>query len=285
MNANAISSVQSSESIGKLTTALQAFQSKCPKIPKSSKNPFLNSRYADLATILDIIKQPLLDAELSVMQMPVGEYGLTTVLSHSSGEWISSSYTMQPLESVIDKKTQEKAITPQSLGSVITYQRRYAIGAVLCLNIDDDNDGNPTHGQVDNSTPAAPPKKTAQQLLEEAKAAANAPAATVVAPVETTPAAPAAQTQMLMDAPEGPVEASVHGPSTDAQVANVKLLLSTWEQTSPGVSAQFVQTLHASGRKKISELSYVECELLERAITARQLSDFFGQSMQQPLAV
>ena len=285
MNANAISSVQSSESIGKLTTALQAFQSKCPKIPKSSKNPFLNSRYADLATILDIIKQPLLDAELSVMQMPVGEYGLTTVLSHSSGEWISSSYTMQPLESVIDKKTQEKAITPQSLGSVITYQRRYAIGAVLCLNIDDDNDANPTHGQVDNSTPAAPPKKTAQQLLEEAKAAANAPAANVAAPVDTVQAAPAVQTQMLMDAPDGPTEASVHGPSTDAQVSNIKLLLSTWEQTSPGVSAQFVQTLHASGRKKISELSYTECELLERAITARSLSDFFGQSMQQPLAV
>jgi hypothetical protein len=282
MNANAISSVQSSESIGKLTTALQAFQAKCPKIPKSSKNPFLNSRYADLATILDIIKQPLLDAELSVMQMPVGEYGLTTVLSHSSGEWISSSYTMQPLESVIDKKTQEKAITPQSLGSVITYQRRYAIGAVLCLNIDDDNDANPTHGQVDNSTPASPPKKTAQQLIEEAKAAAAAPA------VVETPAAitaPAAQPQILMDAPDGPVEASVHGPSTDAQVSNIKLLLSTWEQTTPGVSAQFVQTLHSSGRKKISELSYAECALLEKAITARQLSDFFGQSLQQPLPV
>jgi hypothetical protein len=282
MNANAISTVHSSESIGKLTTALQAFQKKCPKIPKSSKNPFLNSRYADLATILDIIKEPLLEAELSVMQMPTGEYGLTTVLSHTSGEWISSNYIMQPLESVIDKQTKEKAITPQSMGSVITYQRRYAIGAILCLNIDDDNDANPTHGQVDNSAPATPPKKTAQQLLEEAKAAAAAPTAPVV-----TATAPATETapKQLLDAPDGPTEASVHGPSTDAQVSNIKLLLSTWEQTTPGVSAQFVQTLHASGRKKISELSYAECALLEKAITARQLSDFFGQSLQQPLPV
>ena len=31
---------------------------------------------------------------------------------------------------------------PQGLGSVITYQRRYALGAILGLNIDDDDDGN-----------------------------------------------------------------------------------------------------------------------------------------------
>ena len=95
------SGVHSSESIGKLTEALQSFQKLCPKIPKSSRNPFLNSRYADLATILDIIKEPLLEAKLSVIQMPVGEYGLTTILSHTSGEWIESRYTMQPLESII----------------------------------------------------------------------------------------------------------------------------------------------------------------------------------------
>jgi hypothetical protein len=31
---------------------------------------------------------------------------------------------------------------PQGLGSAITYQRRYALGAILNLNIDEDDDGN-----------------------------------------------------------------------------------------------------------------------------------------------
>ena len=31
---------------------------------------------------------------------------------------------------------------PQGVGSCITYMRRYALGAVLCLNIDKDDDGN-----------------------------------------------------------------------------------------------------------------------------------------------
>jgi hypothetical protein len=31
---------------------------------------------------------------------------------------------------------------PQAYGSVITYQRRYALGAILGLNIDEDDDGN-----------------------------------------------------------------------------------------------------------------------------------------------
>ena len=31
---------------------------------------------------------------------------------------------------------------PQGLGSAITYQRRYALGAILGLNIDIDDDGN-----------------------------------------------------------------------------------------------------------------------------------------------
>lgn len=31
---------------------------------------------------------------------------------------------------------------PQAVGSAITYMRRYALGAILGLNIEDDDDGN-----------------------------------------------------------------------------------------------------------------------------------------------
>lgn len=45
---------------------------------------------------------------------------------------------------------------PQGVGSCITYQRRYAIGAILCLNIDDDDDANIARG---NTAQKEQPKK------------------------------------------------------------------------------------------------------------------------------
>ena len=45
---------------------------------------------------------------------------------------------------------------PQGVGSCITYQRRYAIGAILCLNIDDDDDANIASG---NTAQKEQPKK------------------------------------------------------------------------------------------------------------------------------
>jgi hypothetical protein len=44
-----------------------------------------------------------------------------------------------------------KTNDPQAMGSAITYARRYALGSILGLNIDEDDDGNlATHGR---STP------------------------------------------------------------------------------------------------------------------------------------
>ena len=60
-----------SDTIAELTKALQVFQRNCPKIPKGTRS--VHGKFADLPTIMDIIKQPLLDACLTVMQMPVGD--------------------------------------------------------------------------------------------------------------------------------------------------------------------------------------------------------------------
>ena len=54
---------------------------------------------------------------------------------HESGEFIMETYQMKPVKN-----------DPQGIGSSITYQRRYALGAVLGLNIDDDDDGNGASG-------------------------------------------------------------------------------------------------------------------------------------------
>ena len=119
-----------SESITEITKALISFHTKVGKIRKDAKNPFFKSSYASLENILDGVTSVLVECKLNIMQFPTGENELITMLSHESGEYISSSYTMKPVKN-----------DPQSVGSAITYQRRYAIGSILNLNIGDDDDG------------------------------------------------------------------------------------------------------------------------------------------------
>lgn len=119
-----------SDSITELSKALVKFHSEMGKVSKDAKNPFYNNRYASLSNIIEASSKPLNDNGLSIIQMPCNE-GLTTMLVHVSGEWISST-SSTPVKDESD---------PQKLGSAITYARRYALGAILSLNIDEDDDG------------------------------------------------------------------------------------------------------------------------------------------------
>jgi hypothetical protein len=123
--------MEKSAEIKNLATALCKFQGAVETIRKNETNPFFKSKYASLSDILNVIRQPLADNGLSFTQFPSGEYGLLTILMHTSGEYLSESYKMEPSKH-----------DPQGAGSVITYQRRYALGSILGLNIDVDDDAN-----------------------------------------------------------------------------------------------------------------------------------------------
>lgn len=121
-----------SESIANIAKALSLFHIKVETIKKDANNPFFKSTYASLSNILDSIKEPLMESGLSIAQFPTQERTLITLLMHGeSGEWIQSSYEMRPVKD-----------DPQSRGSVLTYQRRYALSAILLLNIMEDDDAN-----------------------------------------------------------------------------------------------------------------------------------------------
>ena len=123
--------MEKSQSIAKISAALMVFSVKVGKIKKEASNPFFKSKYASLPNILDAIAEPLQESGLVITQLPEGD-GLITMLIHAeSGEYLMANSTMHPTKS-----------DPQSMGSAITYQRRYSIGAILNLNIDEDDDGN-----------------------------------------------------------------------------------------------------------------------------------------------
>lgn len=134
--------MEKSESIKNLAAGLVVFHLKVDKVKKDATNPYFKSKYASLSNILDNIQLPLSESGLTFTQIPTGEGGLTTMLMHAeSGEYITGEYIMKPVKS-----------DPQSLGSAITYQRRYALCAVLGLNIEDDDDGNDASGKRPDTT-------------------------------------------------------------------------------------------------------------------------------------
>lgn len=124
--------MEKSQSIKNIAAAIVLFHVKVETVKKDATNPFFKSKYASLSNILDVVNDPLNESGLTFCQFPNGENGLTTILMHAeSGEFLQATYDMHPVKN-----------DPQGRGSSITYQRRYALAAILGLNIDDDDDGN-----------------------------------------------------------------------------------------------------------------------------------------------
>jgi hypothetical protein len=133
--------MQSSESINELATALAKAQGEITGALKDSENPFFKSKYADLASCWDACREPLSKNGLSVVQpAEVDEQGVvvTTMLMHTSGQWIKSALRMIPKDG-----------TPQSVGSGIAYGRRYGLTAMIGIAQVDD-DGNAASGRTNS---------------------------------------------------------------------------------------------------------------------------------------
>ena len=100
---------------------------------KDSTNPHFKNDYADLASVSDACRPALSKNAIAVFQAPSAEgqkVTVTTLLAHSSGEWIEADLTMTAQQN-----------TPQGIGSCITYARRYALAAMTGVAPKDD-DGN-----------------------------------------------------------------------------------------------------------------------------------------------
>lgn len=125
-----------SPEIKNIASALDSFHQLVEPVTKDATNPFFKSKYSTLDNILSVIKKPLSDCGLQFSQFPDGN-GLTTILMHQTGEWIEATYSV-PLSKQ----------DPQGAGSAITYMRRYALGAILGLATEVDDDANSASTEV-----------------------------------------------------------------------------------------------------------------------------------------
>lgn len=126
--------MNSSATVKELATALAIVQGQLTFAKKDSKNPFFKSNYADLESVWDACRSLLSDNGLAIMQFP-GDYvdgnmTLTTVMTHSSGEWVAQNMSLP-----VSKPD------AQGAGSAITYMRRYALAAIVGV-VQADDDGN-----------------------------------------------------------------------------------------------------------------------------------------------
>src|SRR3712207_5518591 len=136
---------QASASIGAIAAALAKAQSELLNPEKSLVGtitpPHLQQsarqfRYAPLSSGLDIVRKTLGRHELATVQTTsidpaAGLIRLTTVLAHSSGEWISSEW---PVCSVAEM------VAPHRMGAALTYARRYALFTLVGIAGEDDLD-------------------------------------------------------------------------------------------------------------------------------------------------
>ena len=117
----------------KLFSALVNFRDTVSSVKKDANNPFFKSKYADLPSILEVIKDPLKESKLAISHKCKSIewwFVVVTTLGHAeSGEYMESEFP------VFGSK-------PQEIGSSISYARRYNLLALLDIPTEEDDDGN-----------------------------------------------------------------------------------------------------------------------------------------------
>jgi hypothetical protein len=141
-----------------LFAALARFQSQMQNIhkDKTANTGKFGYRYADIAGVIESIREPLALQGLCYSQMLThvdGRPALYTMLAHESGGVIAG---IVPFSGDLSD--------PQKFGGIVTYYRRYALLGILGLATDDDDAQSISHSPasarpaVQNPTPRQSPQ-------------------------------------------------------------------------------------------------------------------------------
>src|SRR5213078_181565 len=140
---------RSSESIGAIAAALAKAQIELAN-PEKSLTATISApgpsggersfRYAPLSSGLEIVRKSLGQHEIATVQTTAidneaGLIRLTTVLAHSSGEWVSSDWPVCPVG---------ETAAPHKMGAALTYARRYSLFTLVGI-AGEDGAGSPSN--------------------------------------------------------------------------------------------------------------------------------------------
>lgn len=163
--------MRTSPSISNLSKALLVAQKQMGAAVKGAKNPFFKSSYADLPTVMEVVKGPLNDAGIVILQPATtinGKNYITTTLIHAeTGEFASSDME------IICKSSNN----PQDFGAATTYTRRFSLQSMLFTPAEDD-DGETAMGRGKAKPAYVPPAAKTESSLIVSGNSGTIPAAT-----------------------------------------------------------------------------------------------------------
>lgn len=172
--------LKTSETIVNLAKALVDTQRELKQPFKDKNNLAFKSQYVPLESVTESITKTATKYGLAFSQFATTDeeqnVSITTIIFHDTGEFIQyPPLTLKPAKQrvVIDTEyingkkvnTYANEITPQSIGSCITYGKRYSLSAIFGITSDKDDDGNEASGEKQN----VQQQPTHEQLFEEGK--------------------------------------------------------------------------------------------------------------------
>ena len=149
-----------SDTIKEISGALLKAQMSIKAAIRESTNPHFKSKYADLSSVIEAVKEPLnKNGIIFIQPVSFDEHGVSveTVLLHLSGEWISGTLSIP-----VSKQD------AQGVGSAISYGRRYGLQAMCGVPTEDD-DGNAATASAPRPTTVPQDNWNALQPSEQAE--------------------------------------------------------------------------------------------------------------------
>jgi hypothetical protein len=202
INMNNLREQTESLSLNELYGALAKAQGEIEFALADSKNPFFKSKYAKLEAFMKVSREPLSKNGLAIIQRVLSNTNdkmyLYTRLCHVSGQWIESKMPISPVKNDV-----------QSIGSYITYLRRYNWACVVGISsTEDDDDGE-----------AAMPRVQRKEEIAKVVAFEDKEKRPLVEPIENgfiSPAQIREIDKLLFDLPDAELEATLkYAKATD----------------------------------------------------------------------
>lgn len=222
-----------SNDIADISAALAKAQAKM-KHPARTKTAKVQTKtggsyaynYADLADVIDAVRGPFSENGLSFLQSvetTPGRVLVTTRLLHSSGQWFESSMSL----TCPDEK-------PQTVGSAITYARRYSLAPFVGIASDDDDDASLAQGVTAEVTSRAKPASNAANLTQAAGARAGAPKVGVAQKTHEQRVAKMLDEFTKLGVNPGQIEVAMVKPTTELTDEDLKVLMGIYKDLKSG---------------------------------------------------
>lgn len=125
---------------------------------KNANNPYFNSKYADLATVVEALKEPLEKAGIGY------SFRVDNTLDGNGWMVVITVTDIEGDQALMSSFFPIVSTEPQKIGSAITYAKRYLLTTVFNVIAEEDDDGNAAQGNKPTL-----PKKAPSPLMPASK--------------------------------------------------------------------------------------------------------------------